>query len=97
MHDDARQERRAFERIEAERIAEYRLLKVERDSEAQEQRIRSLETDRSAMTEKLKVVDEIKLETRSIKDGQLRTQATVIIAIITILATFILGHFGPAK
>lgn len=93
MADD--QERRSFERREAEHIAEHRLFAAERSLEAQEIRLRSLETAYAGMSERLKALDRLESLVNAMKGAQDRLMLGVILAIISVLGTFILGHFGP--
>ena len=114
MNEDL-SERRSAERIEAQRIIDWRVLALEQAGDAREARLSLLEREYAGMTEKLRSIDRIERMIQavqkgleSVKDSQSiavaalresssRTMLGVILAIITVLGTFILGHFGPGK
>lgn len=106
-------ERRDIDRMEGQRILDWRVLTLEQANDAREARLSLLEREYAGMTEKLKSIDRIEGLVYGLKDGldgvkdaqnaavtalresNVRMMGGVILAIITILGTFVLGHFGP--
>ena len=108
-------ERRNADRLEGQRITDWRILTLEQAGEAREARLGLLEREYVGMTEKLKSIDRIESLVHAVqnaldavkesqnsavstlRDSSNRTMLGVILAIITVLGTFILGHFGLGK
>jgi len=113
--NDGFNERRNNDRLEAQRIVEWRILTLEQAGEAREARLSLLEREYVGMTEKLKSIDRIESLVHAVQSGlelvrdaqnnavstlresSNRTMLGVILAIITVLGTFLLGHFGPGR
>lgn len=88
-------ERRASDNLEARQLFEFRLLALERGSEERERRLKLLENEFASMNEKLKTIVRIDHAVDSLKEAQTRMMAAIIVAIVTVVGTFLIGHFGP--
>lgn len=76
-------------------ILDLRLLRLEQERDDHELRLRLVEKQNTEMNQRLRSLDDIQVKLDDMRASNARMMFGVVITIISVVGSFVLGHFGP--